>query len=158
MSDGLNHDDPSVGRAGAARFNLRAVLRPLRVPCSIHYRLHRYHLLTRLALTAEASLYILEGPIDQTQNQNDNRVMWANLCWVKSFTYWQHYHGTMKTARFCSFTSHLHDMQYILATAMTLQVFIYISKTRNGKQREKIVLYHARRVRPWSRLMGLSAQ
>ena len=45
----------------------------------------------------------------------------------------------------------------ILATAMTLQVF-YIYLKYAMEKREKIVFYHARQVRPWSRLMRLSAQ
>jgi len=58
------------------------------------------------------SQLILQGC--KTQNQNDNHVLRVNLHSAKSFIS----SVTMETAKICSFTSHLHDMQNILATAV----------------------------------------
>ena len=55
---------------------------------------------------------ILQGR--KTQNQNDNRVLQVNLHSTKSFIH----RVTMETAKICSFTSHLHDVQNILATGV----------------------------------------
>jgi hypothetical protein len=55
---------------------------------------------------------ILQGR--KTQNQNDNHVLQINLHCTKSFIS----SVTMETAKICSFTSHLRNMQNILATAV----------------------------------------
>jgi hypothetical protein len=79
-------------------------------------RLQLYGYQSTLAINVNAihccGQLILQGR--KTQNQNDNHVLQVNLHCTKSFIS----SVTMETAKICSFTSHLRNMQNILATAV----------------------------------------